>query len=493
MSWSVFNNEQKDWHPILYLENFDELPQWFGLAVRYAHCGLSAEQRKILHNRGYHKVILLTTDRQVVQADLGVDQLLKSLTHSKKDRNAFTANKYRRVGSTAYTCLEACSSTGDETFKIPDPAAYAFNDARARWTDTYAKEVFNEHVASPPKDMLGYYVGDLDDLGDDGAAKRLHGYFIGSGYDNSDPQTRISGFTTLFLYASFAAGSGTSQHREDHDRPSFNHHRGGQPKLWVAVSPEPKNTQRFETLCDKIIEEMKEWHRLQAVDLELHDPAAAMKHKDMARNLQRLTKRKCTQYIRHYGILISTMEFDKAHVKYSVIPQLAGEIMVTLEMTYHQVVNAGPNVADATNGGIDFLFPDCEKAASSYRECGRGCGTKNPITKADMKALKLHQLSPIDIFDPDSNFKRWLFKRDDSFIPVGPAPVRAAEQTGINPGLALRLPLSRGEITLSEPAQAANNASLQGDRRTVREAMSLTELRKSPGVLGLDGEWDVRK
>lgn len=66
--------------------------------VRYGRYGLSTEQRKILHNQGYHKVILLTTDRQVVLADLDVDQLLGSLAYSKKDRDASTKNKYRSVG-----------------------------------------------------------------------------------------------------------------------------------------------------------------------------------------------------------------------------------------------------------------------------------------------------------------------------------------------------------------------------------------------------------
>ncbi|EOD47505.1 putative transcription factor jumonji aspartyl beta-hydroxylase protein [Neofusicoccum parvum UCRNP2] len=139
---------------------------------------------------------------------------------------------------------------------------------------------------------------------------------------------RIAGVHTPYEYISSAAQSGTGMHVEDAMLGSANIVLAGAPKVWLIVPPD--NLDALEAKMEKL--------------------------GDSLRPIQ-----PCSQFVRHLDALLSPRLLEKWGIEYDIVTCRAGEMVVTLPGAYHQVLNAGPNYAQA----INFAMPDCESEESN--------------------------------------------------------------------------------------------------------------------------------
>lgn len=146
----------------------------------------------------------------------------------------------------------------------------------------------------------------------------------------------VPGIHTAYAYLSEVGGSATPMHVEDGLLGSANVVLAGYPKLWLLVSPQHRTA--FEQRV--------------AADAGLRDSAA--------------THPECSQAVRHCSLLLSPTLLERWGIPFSIVCCRAGELIATLPGTYHQVVNVGPNYAEAVN------FADSEEwtgPPEDYRFC----------------------------------------------------------------------------------------------------------------------------
>ncbi|KAL1629203.1 hypothetical protein SLS56_005538 [Neofusicoccum ribis] len=143
---------------------------------------------------------------------------------------------------------------------------------------------------------------------------------------------RIAGVHTPYEYISSAAQSGTGMHVEDAMLGSANIVLAGAPKVWLIVPPD--NLDALEAKMEKL--------------------------GDSLRPIQ-----PCSQFVRHLDALLSPRLLEKWGIEYDIVTCRASEMVVTLPGAYHQVLNAGPNYAQA----INFAMPDWSGPPEGYRFC----------------------------------------------------------------------------------------------------------------------------
>ncbi|KAH7053475.1 JmjC domain, hydroxylase-domain-containing protein [Macrophomina phaseolina] len=162
--------------------------------------------------------------------------------------------------------------------------------------------------------------------------------------------SRIPGVHTAYEYYSTGRGSGSAMHVEDGYLGSMNLVLAGAPKVWLLVQP------RFrEKLEAKVKEELME------------DTGSYV----------------CSQFVRHLDKLLSPELLDSWEIPYHTVPCKAGEMIVTLSETYHQVINAGTNYAVAVNFAVE---PDWTGVPAGYGFCKKGCSPGvEPITAEQLR------------------------------------------------------------------------------------------------------------
>lgn len=148
---------------------------------------------------------------------------------------------------------------------------------------------------------------------------------------------KIPGIHTPCEYVSSDICSATGMHVEDALLCSVNVVLAGAPKVWLMIPPR----------CQEIFETQIRNHL-----------------SDSFRPAQG-----CSQSVRHMDALLSPILLDRWGIPYHIIVCKAGQMVVTLPGTYHQVVNAGPNYAQA----INFAMPNWAGPPSGYRFCGEAC------------------------------------------------------------------------------------------------------------------------
>ena len=113
-------------------------------------------------------------------------------------------------------------------------------------------------------------------------------------------------------------------------------------------------------------------------------------HKLEARLAERLQiQPKCDQFLRHHPILPAPSLLRQWRIKYSVVLQPAGSLILIESGAYHYGLNLGANVAEAINYcDEDWIVPP------TYRECSRrhGCGNTEHMTIANMQVGKIRAL-----------------------------------------------------------------------------------------------------
>ncbi|TDZ61735.1 Lysine-specific demethylase 4 [Colletotrichum trifolii] len=127
----------------------------------------------------------------------------------------------------------------------------------------------------------------------------------------------IPGITTSYLYYSAGKQTRTTMHVEDLLVPSVNLLRWGAPKVWLIVKPG----------STKLLEEK------------------------ISASCYNRTKRRprCSQFVRHLDRNIPPGTLTNWGVEYTIVYCYPGQLIVTMPNTYHQVVNLGPNLAEAVN------------------------------------------------------------------------------------------------------------------------------------------------
>lgn len=166
---------------------------------------------------------------------------------------------------------------------------------------------------------------------------------------------RIPGIHTPYEYISSDICSATGMHIEDALLGSINVVLAGAPKVWLMVPP------RFqEALETRVRNHLTDGLRL---------------------------ARSCSQSVRHMDALLSPILLDSWDIPYHIVVCKAGQMVVTLPGTYHQVINAGPNYAQA----INFAMPNWVGPPSRYRFCGKACPQSNAPTPEHFRVQRAPQ------------------------------------------------------------------------------------------------------
>ncbi|KAF1970864.1 JmjC-domain-containing protein [Bimuria novae-zelandiae CBS 107.79] len=181
----------------------------------------------------------------------------------------------------------------------------------------------------------------------------------------------IPGVNTPFWYISQCDWTPATLHVEDGNLGSVNLLLAGAPKLWLFI-PE----------CEKTnIERCME---------ELYGPGRVP----------------CSQKIRHYNAIISPTLLEEWDITYYLDCCLPGEMIVTRQNTYHEVLNMGPNIAESVN--IEFNnTPDmpagyvwCEKgsgptACGPYVLTASDFGSSYVEARSNMKQIRTGGITPV--------------------------------------------------------------------------------------------------
>ncbi|KAF2786627.1 transcription factor jumonji, partial [Melanomma pulvis-pyrius CBS 109.77] len=125
----------------------------------------------------------------------------------------------------------------------------------------------------------------------------------------------VPGVTTPYLYYSDESNTPATMHVEDAGLGSVNLLVAGAPKVWLFIPPSRKSD--FEQLMQRLFPET-----------ELSS---------------------CSQHVRHIGIVILAKTLRENQISFSLVHQHIGDMVVTLNDAYHQVLNEGPNAAVAIN------------------------------------------------------------------------------------------------------------------------------------------------
>jgi len=211
---------------------------------------------------------------------------------------------------------------------VPEPYSYHGNP----------EQDFQDTIDSPPSGQLGYYVStpihslEYTCLVHPGPklAKRGEG--------------DLPGINTPYWYISTCYGTPANLHIEDGRTGSVNLLLVGAPKDWLLIHPGSKT------------------------NLESCLRKEFPKHKS------------CTQFARYLDILLAPRWLRERDIEYSIVRQYPGEMIVTLNDTYHQVKNCGKNFTVA----INFEFELGSSMPKDYQWCTKSCG-QNILTEKDFQ------------------------------------------------------------------------------------------------------------
>ncbi|KAF9728481.1 JmjC domain-containing histone demethylation protein [Paraphaeosphaeria minitans] len=256
--------------------------------------------------------------------------------------------------------VTALTTNVDFTF----PSADTLSQEHSRLSLEAIRSVFQDVFDKPPNEALPYFVGPIPMPPD-------YVPFVDAG-----PKLRrrnngnIPGVNTPFWYISQCDRTPATLHIEDGNLDSVNLLLAGAPKLWLFI-PNCKKT--------NIERRMK----------ELYGPGRVP----------------CSQGIRHYNAIFSPVLLEKWGIAYHLDCSLPGEMIVTRQNTYHQVLNMGPNVAESVN----IEFSDTPDMPVGYVWCKRGSGpsacgphvitasdfSSSPVeTRSNMKRTRIQAITP---------------------------------------------------------------------------------------------------
>ncbi|EKG09583.1 Transcription factor jumonji/aspartyl beta-hydroxylase [Macrophomina phaseolina MS6] len=198
---------------------------------------------------------------------------------------------------------------------------------------------------------------------------------------------RIPGVHTPYLYISARRGSNSPLHVEDAFLGSINIVLAGAPKVWLMV--EPRYREKLELKARQYLREEEEGDDVgydNGTDNDDDDEEEREGDEDENEDEEEDERIPCSQSIRHLSDLLSPELLDSWEIPYRIVPCNAGEMIITFSETYHQVVNAGPNLAMAINFAADR---DWKGPPKNYRFCKTKC-TSFPITRAKLRIQQVN-------------------------------------------------------------------------------------------------------
>jgi hypothetical protein len=151
--------------------------------------------------------------------------------------------------------------------------------------------------------------------------------------------------------------------------------------------------------------------------------------------------RLCAQWVRERFTFVSTDFLDRHQIPYTVERQRPGEVMITAPDAYHQVLNSGPNLAEAVNFVARDVPLPCA-ALDQQHYCDTTCGARQDCLHRGCLA------------DPVTRLL------DHLWVPPPPSPLqslaRSAKRQATNPlpvptPKKSRVLISRTPITPSRP------------------------------------------
>lgn len=149
------------------------------------------------------------------------------------------------------------------------------------------------------------------------------------------------GINTCFYYISQGVNTPAQLHIEDINLNSVNFVLAGEDKIWLIVAAAQRA--KLENMLRKLKKRAKGAKA---------DPSIG----------------RCSQWIRHFGVLLSCRLLRKYDIEYEIVRQRKGQLMFTAKNAYHQVLNTGPNFAISLN-----CMPDTEgqgkDSDSQYKFC----------------------------------------------------------------------------------------------------------------------------
>ncbi|WQF90428.1 Putative JmjC domain-containing protein [Colletotrichum destructivum] len=210
-----------------------------------------------------------------------------------------------------------------------------------------------------PSQLTHYYIGDWDALERSQPPVLLCGDLLEKAFSN-----RVKpGITTPYLYYTNDALTCSGMHLEDVSVPSVNLVRWGASKAWLILEPGQGNIERFESCVKQCMQQ-----RVKRSKAQRHRP---------------YTTAKCSQFVRHQNTLFTTETLGRWKVRFNIVFCGPGELIVTMPGTYHQVVNLGPNLAEAVN----VAWPGVSIPPPDYVYCSKKrCDHSDSISKADLVA-----------------------------------------------------------------------------------------------------------
>lgn len=145
-----------------------------------------------------------------------------------------------------------------------------------------------------------------------------------------------------------SARSAFALHIEDFYLNSANILYAGAPKLWIVIDPSSKN--RLES------------HLTQKLNIHVQ----------------------CSQFVRHRYLLPRPSLLREWKIKFEVVLQPPGSLMLLQPQAYHYGLNLGANVAKAINyAESDWIL------SPMYRQCSRGiCSDVEPLLISSMQINK---------------------------------------------------------------------------------------------------------
>ena len=175
------------------------------------------------------------------------------------------------------------------------------------------------------------------------------------------------GIHSSYVYMSSPAGSAFALHVEDFYLNSANILYEGAPKLWIVIAPSSKD-------------------RLESQVAKLKDSIAL-----------------CGQFVRHQYLLPQPSVLRQWGIRFEVVLQRPGFLMLLQPYAYHYSLNLGANIAEAINyADPKWIVPPL------YRPCAVECfddGTP-PMLPAGMRIGKFRSLDltmelPLDQHEPE--------------------------------------------------------------------------------------------
>lgn len=366
--WWPWKLDNPNFHPGFDIEKDAYTGENF-VALQDAAWGrLSANQKSDIAQVGYYVNRLTDADGKPTTG-VGDGAELIELLQKIADRDSSTlyqtqfkeANSREGVESPrGCRMLGAVPQRRRRPFKFPSVQAFRLSDSqRKRWMangDALGRTLFEDIIEQPPSKQQDDLISELDAKDVEGTARAM----VHSGWAASVAHT-ISGVSEPFVYAAKARGTGSAWHIEDFHLFSANEHWLGRPKVWVMIWPQDQV--KFEDFLIRTFDTERE---------------------------------RCSQFVREFGIVMTPELLDDIDVRYRVVAQLPGHIVVTLPGTYHQVINQGPNIAVAVNLRLDW--PEVRNDMP-YKGCVPGqCGCEEVsddcvLTKEKLDRLDRYRLS----------------------------------------------------------------------------------------------------